>query len=146
MQIHELKRKTENKKKVQVGRGGKRGKTAGRGTKGQGARSGRKIRPELRDRIKKIPKLRGYAFNSIQVRPIPVTIEKVEKAFDAGAIVTIDALVKAKVVQLYKGRNPKVKIVGGKKDFVLAKKITISGVPTTSSVKDAVAKAGGEVK
>lgn len=146
MQIHELKRKTENKKKIQVGRGGKRGKTAGRGTKGQGARSGRKIRPELRDRIKKIPKLRGYAFNSIEIRPIPVTIEKIEKAFDAGSVITIDALVKAGVVDLYKGRNPKVKIVGGKKAISLSKKVIISGVPTTDSVKDAIVKAGGEVK
>ena len=42
-----------------VGRGGKRGKTSGRGTKGQNARAGRKKRPEMRDFIKRIPKLRG---------------------------------------------------------------------------------------
>jgi large subunit ribosomal protein L15 len=59
MQFHALKRKTANKKGKQVGRGGKRGKTAGRGTKGQNARAGRKKRPELRDFIKRVPKLRG---------------------------------------------------------------------------------------
>lgn len=59
MQFHSLKRKTPNKKSQQVGRGGTRGKTAGRGTKGQNARSGRKKRPELRDVIKRVPKLRG---------------------------------------------------------------------------------------
>jgi len=47
-----------------VGRGGKRGKTAGRGTKGQNARAGRKKRPELRDIIKKLPKRRGYGAES----------------------------------------------------------------------------------
>ena len=51
----ELKRKTQNKKPKLVGRGSKRGKTSGRGTKGQKSRAGHKIRPEIRDRIKKLP-------------------------------------------------------------------------------------------
>lgn len=146
MQIHELKRKTKNKKKIQVGRGGTRGKTAGRGTKGQGARAGRKIRPEIRDRIKKIPKLRGYAFNTIQVKPIPVIISSLEKNFANGAVVDIKALIDAKIISIYKGRNPKVKIVGDKKGNVITKKITVVGIPMTASVKAAIEKAGGEVK
>jgi large subunit ribosomal protein L15 len=64
MQFHSLKRKTPNKKSKQVGRGGTRGKTSGRGTKGQNARAGRKKRPELRDFIKRVPKLRGRGKNS----------------------------------------------------------------------------------
>jgi large subunit ribosomal protein L15 len=71
MQFHSLKRKTPNKKSRQVGRGGTRGKTAGRGTKGQNARAGRKKRPEIRDMIKRLPKLRGRgksSFKSIQVK------------------------------------------------------------------------------
>jgi large subunit ribosomal protein L15 len=64
MQYHSLKRKTPNKKSRQVGRGGTRGKTSGRGTKGQNARAGHKNRPELRDFIKRIPKLRGRGKNS----------------------------------------------------------------------------------
>ncbi len=146
MQIHELKRKTKNKKKIQVGRGGTRGKTAGRGTKGQGARSGRKIRPEIRDRIKKLPKLRGYAFNTIQVKPLPIILSDIEKNFEDGSEITITSLVKSKLVSIYKGRNPKVKIVGDKKDTKISKKITISGIPVTKSVKDAVEKAGGTIK
>jgi large subunit ribosomal protein L15 len=46
MQLHTLKRKTELKTSTRVGRGGTRGKTSGRGTKGQNARSGRKKRPK----------------------------------------------------------------------------------------------------
>lgn len=65
MQIHNLKRKTKNKKDRIVGRGGKHAKTSGRGGKGQTARAGNKRRPELRDIIKKLPKKRGYRFNSI---------------------------------------------------------------------------------
>lgn len=68
MQFHTLKRKTANKKSRQKGRGGKRGKTAGRGTKGQNARAGRKKRPELRDFIKRVPKLRGRGKNSLKSR------------------------------------------------------------------------------
>lgn len=53
-------------KSVQVGRGGKRGKTSGKGTKGQNARAGRKKRPEIRDFIKRFPKLRGRGKNSLK--------------------------------------------------------------------------------
>jgi large subunit ribosomal protein L15 len=61
MQLHEIKG-LKNKEKKRVGRGGKRGTYCGRGIKGQKARAGAKIRPALRDFIKKIPKLRGYRF------------------------------------------------------------------------------------
>lgn len=66
MQIHNLKRTHKNKKDRIVGRGGKHAKTSGRGGKGQTARAGNKRRPELRDIIKKLPKHRGYQFNSIR--------------------------------------------------------------------------------
>ena len=59
MQLHEIQPKTKRKTKKTVGRGGKRGKTSGRGTKGQKARAGHRIRPAIRDVIKKIPKRRG---------------------------------------------------------------------------------------
>jgi len=65
-----------------VGRGGKHAKTSGRGGKGQTARAGNKRRPELRDIIKKLPKLRGYQFNSIQkmfVLPTEKLAAKTEK-------------------------------------------------------------------
>ncbi|MDP3875043.1 MAG: uL15 family ribosomal protein [bacterium] len=66
MQFHNLQAKTKRKYARQVGRGGTRGKTAGRGTKGQNARAGRKKRPELRDIIKRIPKLRGRGKSSLK--------------------------------------------------------------------------------
>ncbi len=76
MQIHELKRKNKNKKDRIVGRGGKHAKTSGRGGKGQTARAGNKRRPELRDIIKKLPKNRGYKFNSIR-KDVIIESEKV---------------------------------------------------------------------
>ena len=66
MQFHNLVAKTKRKYARQVGRGGTRGKTAGRGTKGQNARAGRKKRPEMRDIIKRIPKLRGRGKSSLK--------------------------------------------------------------------------------
>ena len=68
MQFHNLRSKTKRKKSRQVGRGGTRGKTSGRGTKGQNARAGRKKRPELRDIIKHLPKLRGRGKSSLKSR------------------------------------------------------------------------------
>jgi ribosomal protein L15 len=76
MQIHEIQRKTANRDRRYVGRGGKRGKTSGRGTKGQNSRAGRKIRPVIRDLIKKLPKNRGYKFKSIRK---PVMAERATK-------------------------------------------------------------------
>src|SRR3989344_9254569 len=64
-----LKKNQKKKKKRRerwVGRGGKHAKTSGRGGKGQTARAGNKRRPELRDIIKKLPKNRGYRFQSVR--------------------------------------------------------------------------------
>lgn len=145
MQIHNLKRKTENRKRMIVGRGGKRGKTAGRGTKGQKARSGRKIRPEIRDVIKRIPKMRGRGKNSnlsIQTKPFIINIEALETVFSNGETVTRQALLEKKLISLYKGNIPQVKILG---NGVITKKITIKDIPTSASVKEKIEKAGGSV-
>ena len=75
MQLHNLQSKTKRKKSRQVGRGGTRGKTSGRGTKGQNARAGRKKRPELRDFIKRFPKLRGRGKNSLKSYQVKLTGE-----------------------------------------------------------------------
>jgi len=61
MQLHDLKPLHPNKSSKRVGRGGKRGTTSGRGTKGQRARAGHRIRPAERDLIQRLPKLRGFA-------------------------------------------------------------------------------------
>jgi large subunit ribosomal protein L15 len=59
MQLHEIKPIHKLKKKKRIGRGGKRGTYCGKGIKGQTSRAGARIRPEIRDLIKKIPKKRG---------------------------------------------------------------------------------------
>jgi large subunit ribosomal protein L15 len=141
MQIHELKRKTENKKSAQVGRGGKRGKTSGRGTKGQKARSGRKIRPEYRDVIKKIPKLRGYAFNSIKNKPIVVNVGDLGTNFKNGDTVNPEAIFAKEIVSFKKGM--KVKILGGGEISV---KINVEKCLVSAEAKAKIEKAGGSIK
>ena len=108
MQLNELKRTHKNKDAKRVARGGKRGKTAGRGTKGQKARAGHRLRPEMRDIIKKFPKHRGYRFKSFEVKPAPINLAEIEKAFAAGESVTPETLFAKKLVVKVGGRVPKV--------------------------------------
>ncbi len=146
MQIHNIKRKTKNKKSVSVGRGGTRGKTSGRGTKGQNARAGHKKRPELRDIIKKIPKLRGRGRNSnlsINDKPIVVNLNVIERDLKDGVVITPSLLVSSGILSKYKGKNPVVKILASGE---ITKKITISGCKVSATAKEKIEKAGGSVK
>lgn len=59
MRLHDIQPKHQNTRKRRVGRGGKRGRYSGKGIKGQKSRAGARLRPALRDLVKKIPKLRG---------------------------------------------------------------------------------------
>jgi large subunit ribosomal protein L15 len=59
MKLHSLTR-IRSKNEQRIGRGGKRGTTAGRGQKGQKSRAGHRIRPAERDLILKLPKKRGF--------------------------------------------------------------------------------------
>lgn len=64
MQLHELRPLHRGKKRKRVGRGGKRGTYSGRGQKGQKSRAGRRLKPVIREIIKRYPKLRGYKFKA----------------------------------------------------------------------------------
>ncbi len=146
MQIHNLKRKTPNRKVAIVGRGGKRGKTSGRGGKGQTARAGHKARPEWRDFIKRMPKMRGYSFQSITGVTHPVTainLDLVDVAFKAGATVKPSTLFACGLVKQYKGQNQKIKILGSGE---ITKKIQVVGCTVSASAKAKIEKAGGTVK
>jgi len=144
MQTHNLKRKTKNKKVAEVGRGGKRGKTSGRGTKGQKSRSGHKIRPEMRDLIKKLPKLRGYAFKTIKKYFISsINVGDLNEIFSSGELVSPKTLVDNGSFKIYKGKPPVVKILSGGE---VTKKLTISGCTISKEAKIKIEKAGGIVK
>jgi large subunit ribosomal protein L15 len=149
MQLHELKRKTKTKSKKRVGRGGLRGKTSGRGHKGQNARAGHRVRPEIRDMIKKLPKLRGHGVNrsrtvnSSVVKPTPINLTVLEENFSNGDKVNPKVLVSVGLVDKKKGKLPKVKILGV---GTLSKKLEVSNCAISESAKAQVEKAGGKVE
>lgn len=147
MQLNTLSRKTKNKKSRSVGRGGTRGKTSGRGTKGQNARAGRKKRPELRDIIKKLPKLRGHGknrargVNSSVVKPQVVSLSVLDARFEKGDRVTPEALVLKGIVKKLGGATPAVKILSTGE---ITKALTITGCLLSKTAKEKIEKAGGK--
>ncbi len=142
MKSHQLIRKTPNMKMAQIGRGGKRGKTSGRGTKGQDSRAGAKKRPELRDFIKKIPKLRGYAFKSFQSIPVVISLTDLDKAFKAGERVEPRTLEAKGLIEKLDGNFPRVKILSTGE---ISKKLIITDCQVSKTAIAAIEKAGGKV-
>lgn len=112
MQLHNLQSKTKFHKEKRVGRGGKRGTTSGRGTKGQKARAGHRIRPAERDILKRIPKLRGYKFKSFRPKPLIVNFSDLERKFKSGDTISPETLLKSGLIGKIKGRMSEVKILG----------------------------------
>ena len=143
MQIHQLKRENLNKKKRQVGRGGTRGKTSGRGMKGQKARAGRKLRPEMRDIIKKLPKKRGYRFASIQEKPFVINLAILDKAYVQNEEISPATLISKGLMKLKKGKVPKVKILGSGS---ITKKVVITKCQFSKVVEEKIKKVGGGIK
>lgn len=146
MQVHSLTKKNDSRKRV--GRGGKRGKTSGKGMKGQNARTGNSKRPEIRDVIKKFPKLRGQGKNGNKNRDIitynyPVNVSVLEANFEAGQIVSPKALVQKGLVEYVKAQIPTVKILGTGE---ITKKLTISGCVVSKTAQEKIEKAGGVIK
>lgn len=142
MQLNQLKRVKKNTAAKRVARGGKRGKTAGRGTKGQKARAGHRIRPELRDIIKKYPKHRGYKNKAFVVKMSPVNLSEIERVFAAGDAVNPETLLAKKLVSRIGGRVPKVKILGTGK---LTKAVTVTGCDFSESAKVAIEAVKGTI-
>lgn len=149
MQLHELKPTKTRDRAQRVGRGGKRGKTAGRGMKGQLARAGNSTRPEMREHIKKLPKLRGHGtnrartVNSGRVRPVAVNLDRLEATFATGATVDPKALVAAGVISAVRKRAPQVKILAR---GTISKALTVQGCEVSAAAKAAIEQAGGTVR
>ncbi len=146
MQLNTITPKTKNKKNPPVGRGGKRGKTSGRGGKGQTARAGHHIRPEVRDLIKKLPKRRGHGKNrarTVRTNRIPTTavnLEALELNYKAGEVVSPATLLAKNMVRRAKGRAPMVKILA---TGTLTKALTFKGCQMSATALAAITAAGG---
>lgn len=144
MQLHLLQPKTKAKKGKRVGRGGKRGTYSGKGLKGQKSRAGHRIRPELRDIMKKLPKMRGRGKNSnlsIEQKPLVINLDMIEKTFSSGTSLTPALLAEKNLISLREVKRP-VKILGR---GVFSKKMTFTGFVFSESARLKVEAAGGEV-
>ena len=131
-----------HKKKIRVGRGegGKRGKTAGRGTKGTGARYQVPARFEGGQTPihMRIPKLRGFK-SPFKVDYQVVNVEQLNELFPKGGKVTKADLVEKGAVR----KNQPVKVLG---NGDISVKVTIVDADRVSqSAKTKIEAAGGAV-
>lgn len=139
MRLHELKPKHLRKKIKRVGRGGKRGTYSGRGSKGQRARAGHRIRPAERDIISKIPKWRGSKNRSLKQKNFVLKASDFENSFPEG---TIDKKFLA-AKGFIKNINQPVKILAG---GTIKKSLRFKGLAVSKKAKIAIEKAGGAVE
>lgn len=138
MKFHELKL-TKNKSSKRVGRGisAGQGKTAGRGTKGQGSRTGSKAKPGFaggaNPLMQQLPKLPG--FTSHRVKAENVYTGQLEQF--GGKTVDATLLAEAKLIS-----NPYVKVKLISKGEI-TKKVTVKLTGASESAIAAVESAGG---
>ncbi|MGB3769913.1 MAG: 50S ribosomal protein L15 [Rhodococcus sp. (in: high G+C Gram-positive bacteria)] len=125
--------------KIRVGRGesGKRGKTAGRGTKGTGARKNVPARFEggQMPLHMRLPKLKGFT-NRNRVEYQVVNLVDIERLFPEGGEISKSDLVAKGAVR----KNRLVKILG---DGDLSVKVSITADKFTGSAKEKITAAGG---
>jgi large subunit ribosomal protein L15 len=131
------------KKRLGRGRGSGTGKTSGKGVKGQKARSAHHgarwgFEGGQMPLVRRLPK-RGFT-NPFRVEVFGINVETLEKHFDAGASIDIDALRE-------KGLVPKnaelVKILG---EGTLTKKLTVKVHKFSKTALEKLAAAGGSAE
>jgi large subunit ribosomal protein L15 len=148
MKLHDLVPNPGSKKnRKRVGRGisAGQGKTAGRGTKGQGSRtgSGGKLYRQGGNLpfFRRLPFMRGKGFTPRnQVEYNEVNLDQLKEAFKADADVTPESLEAARLLR--NARNPVV--ILGRGDVDVALKVRVHRV--SASAKAKIEKAGGSVE
>jgi large subunit ribosomal protein L15 len=143
MQWKDLKPIHKQKKIKRIGRGGKRGAYSGRGLKGQKSRAGRKLKPAIREFIKRYPKLRGYRFKGLPPRLAVVNLEVLEKEFKEGEKISPQILLQKRIIRRISGRIPKVKILGTGE---ITKPLIIENCTTSKSAKEKIEKSKGTIR
>ena len=141
IKLHDLKPAAGSKKaKTRVGRGeGSKGKTAGRGTKGTGARKntpqnfeGGQMPLHMR-----LPKLRGFK-NPFRTEYQVVNLDRLSALYPDGGDVTAQDLADRGAVR----KRQLVKVLG---DGDLSVKVNVSAHKFSASAKDKIEAAGGTV-
>jgi large subunit ribosomal protein L15 len=144
MKLHELK-PAEGSRKVRnrVGRGigSGNGKTAGKGHKGQNARSGGGVRPGFEGGqnplFRRLPK-RG--FTNINRKEYAIVNLETLNRFEDGAEVTVALLLETGIVSNEKAG---IKVLG---HGTLSKKLTVKAHKFSASAKEAIENAGGTIE
>src|SRR5574338_363465 len=141
--LHPNEGSTKPKKRLGRGRGSGTGKTSGKGVKGQKARPGHHgarfaFEGGQMPMPRRIPK-RGFK-NPNRVEAFPINVALLDKLFDAGATVNLEAL-------RAKGVVPKlvetIKILG---EGELTKKLTIKAHRASETAKSKIEAAGGSLE
>ena len=124
------------------GAGSGNGKTAGKGHKGQNARSGGGVRPGFEGGqlplYRKLPK-RGFK-NRFAVNYAIVNVGALNDKFENGAVVDLEALKAAKLVRK---ELDGVKILGNGE---LTKNITVKATVFSATAKEKIEAAGGKTE
>lgn len=128
-------------KRIGRGHGSGNGKTAGKGHKGQNARSGGGVRPGFEGgqmpMTRRIPK-RGFN-NIFATKYSVVNVSDLDQFVD-GTVVDADLL---KASGLIKKTNDGVKILGNGE---LTKNLTVKAAAFSASAKEKIEKAGGKAE
>jgi large subunit ribosomal protein L15 len=138
--VHRGIHKGRPRKRLGRGIGSGHGKTAGRGHKGQGSRSGVSFLSIFQGGtmplVRRIPK-RGFN-NRWAKTVVAVNVAELNDAFQTGDEVTPESLAAANLV---KGSYHELKILG---DGELTKKLKVSAHKFSKTAADKISKAGGQ--
>ncbi len=134
---------TKQKKRLGRGPGSGNGTTAGKGTKGQNARSGGGVRPgfeggqmPLYRRIAR----RGFSNYPFKQEYTAINLSTLEKKFAKGDTVSFETLREKGII----GANEQLVKILGEGD--LTKKLTVSGLKVSKSARAKIEAAGGTVE
>lgn len=144
MKLHELSPNAganKTSKRIGRGHGSGQGKTAGKGHKGQKARSGGGVRPGFEGGqmplTQRIPK-RGFN-NIFADKVVALNVSDLERFNDG---ITVDAEI-LKAAGLVKGKYDVIKILGNGE---LTKNLTVKANAFSASAKEKIEKAGGKAE
>ncbi len=145
MKLHELQPaagSVKDVKRIGRGHGSGNGKTAGKGHKGQKARSGGSIRPGFEGGQmplqRRMPK-RG--FNNIFAKEYAeINVSALEARFEDGAVVDAQALLESGAI---KDAKDGIKVLGNGE---ITKKLTVKAAKFTASAQEKIEKAGGKAE
>ena len=133
---------TKTRKRVGRGIGSGTGKTAGKGHKGQNARSGGGVRPGFEGGqlplFRRLPK-RGFSNANFKVRYAVINLSDLNR-FEDGAVVTPELL---KEMGLVKNQLSGIKVLG---NGTLEKKVIVKAHKFSSVAKEEIEKLGGKAE